>query len=59
MLFRSNFKSGLDGYGWKIWKHKGSKYKLEIDNITVRDTMLIYELLISKIRALKGSLIIS
>ena len=54
-----NFKSGLDGWGWKIWKYKGSKYKLEIDSITVRESMLIYELLVSKIRAIKGSLVIS
>lgn len=56
--FVEHFMSGFAGYGWKIWKING-RYKLEIDDIVVRNTMLIFELLISKVRALKGSLIIS
>lgn len=53
-----NFVEGFAGSGWKLWK-KNNRWKLEIDDLTVRRTMLIFELLISKIRALKGSIIIS
>lgn len=59
------FISGFMGEGWKIWNHHShrkedgslsQRYKLEIDDLTVRNSMTVYELLIEKIRALKGSL---
>ena len=57
--FMEHFQDGFLGYGWKIWEYSTGKYKLTIDSITVRETMLIFDMLVSKIRALKGSLIIS
>ena len=30
-----NIKSGLAGWGGRIWKYNGSTYKLEIDSISV------------------------
>ena len=51
-----DFVSGFTGYGWKIWEYVAGKWKLEIDSIVVRGTMTVFELLIQKIRAVKGAL---
>lgn len=58
-LYLENFLSGFAGYGWKIWKTATGKWRLEIDEILVRGSMVIFEQLVSKIRALKGALFIS
>lgn len=54
-----DFVSGFSGYGWKIWEYVKGKWKLEIDTIVVRETMLVFEMLISKIRAIIGAQTIS
>ena len=63
--YEEYFLSGFAGYGWKIWNYRSEKnaedeelkkYKLEIDSITVRESMTVFELLIQKIRAVKGTL---
>lgn len=63
-----DFVSGFAGHGWKIWNYHSEldsedrelrKYKLEIDSITVRESMTVFELLIQKIRAVKGALSIT
>lgn len=50
-----NFISGFGGHGWKLWEYVKGKWKLEIDTIVVRETMLVFETLISKIRAIIGA----
>ncbi len=50
-----NFVSGALGSGWRIFKRLG-KWVFETDDIVVRGTMTVFELLISKIRAIKGAL---
>lgn len=50
-----NFISGFGGHGWKLWEYVKGKWKLEIDTIVVRESMLIFEMLISKIRAIIGA----
>jgi len=54
-----DFMSGFAGHGWKLWEYVKGKWKLEIDTIVVRETMLIFEMLISKIRAIIGAQTIS
>ena len=54
-LSSKTFVSGALGYGWKIWKTNG-RYKFEVDDVVVRNTMTVFELLISKIRSVKGAL---
>lgn len=54
-LASKNFISGALGSGWKIWKTNG-RYKFEVDDVVVRNTMTVFELLISKIRSVKGAL---
>lgn len=50
-----DFMSGFTGHGWKLWEYIPGKWKLEIDTIVVRETMLVFEMLISKIRAIIGA----
>ncbi len=54
-----HFLSGFAGYGWKIWEYTVGKWMLEIDSLRVRGTMTVYEMIISKIRAIIGALAIS
>lgn len=54
-----DFVSGFTGHGWRLWEYVKGKWKLEIDTIVVRETMLVFEMLISKIRAIIGAQTIS
>ena len=54
-----HFMTGFAGYGWKIWEYTVGKWMLEIDSLRVRGTMTVYEMIISKIRAIIGALAIS
>ena len=50
-----DFISGAFGTGWRIAKKLG-RWVLEIDEVVVRGRMTVFELLIQKIRAVKGAL---
>ena len=52
-----SFASGFAGNGLKI--QNGSTVSAELDDLTVRGTMRVYELLINQIRATNGSLFVS
>lgn len=52
------FVSGFLGEGFKIWVDNGN-WHIECDNLTVRQTMNIFELLIQKIRSVNGALVVS
>jgi|GEM_PF-1305998 len=55
-----SFISGwLNGYGWGIDVDSSKKYTLTIDNMTVRGTLSIYELLLNQIRATNGNLLVT
>lgn len=56
----NNFSSGWAGSGWRIDQNitvSGSSG--ELDNLTVRGTLRVYELLINQIRATNGTLIVT
>ena len=53
--YAEDFVSGFAGHGWKIWEYVKGKWKFEIDTIVVRETMLVFEMLISKVRAIIGA----
>lgn len=58
---KNNFTAGWTGAGWQLdygLTYSGDSY-LEIDNLRVRGTMNIYELVINQIRATNGSLFVS
>lgn len=54
-----DFMSGFAGYGWKIWEYVKGKWMFEIDSIRVREQFIAFEMLVSKMRAIIGSLGIS
>ena len=41
--------------GWKIWEYVKGKWMLEIDSIRVRGQFTVFEMLISKVRAIIGA----
>ena len=53
------FIPGLMGEGMKLYKAINGDWNLEIDNAVVRKAMTIFELIISKVRAVNGGLGIS
>jgi hypothetical protein len=53
------FVGGYFGAGWELNYDSGtSEYSMTVDNLTVRGTMSVYELLIQQIRATNGSIIV-
>jgi len=61
-LVQSNsFTSGFAGAGWRVddGLTEAGKTSLEVDNLTVRGLLRVYELLISKIRTGNGSYLFS
>ncbi len=52
------FIDGFAGEGWQIWQHDGES-SMTLDHITVRKAMTVLELLIERIRAVGGQLIVS
>lgn len=57
-LSSPTFVSGFLGEGFKIWVENGN-WHIECDNLTVRQTMNVFELLIQKIRSVNGALVVS
>ena len=53
-LSSTTFVSGFAGEGWKVDEASG-EYSLTVDNLYVRKTMNVYELVINQIRASNGS----
>lgn len=54
----STFSSGLGGSGWAISPLGSDKYSLTVEDITVRGSMSVYQLLVNQVRATNGSLVI-
>lgn len=57
----NNFTSGWAGAGFRLdyGVNTASKSELEIDNLTVRGTLSVYELLLRQIRATNGAIFVS
>lgn len=58
-LSSSGFSSGLIGSGVGIWQDKAGKWHLDIDAITARQSLTVLELLIQRIRAVGGAVVLS
>lgn len=54
-----NFKEGFLGEGYALQICEDGKAALEIDRLTVRQLMTVFELIIQKIRAVAGQLVVS
>ena len=53
------FSSGFTGNGMKLNKDSVNDYNFELDNLIVRGTMSVYELLIQQIRATNGGIFVT
>lgn len=49
---------GLFGEGWRLWMEDALSH-LTIDKLTVRQVMVVLELLIEKVRSVGGQLCVS
>lgn len=58
MLSSTRFRNGLTGEGWRLWLEDGLS-KLEIDELTVRRIMHVFELIIDTIRFVGGQIAVS
>ena len=54
----STFASGFVGTGWKMSK-SGNEYNFETNNMLIRGTLSVYELLIQQVRATNGAIFVS
>ncbi len=58
-LLRSpDFRNGFTGEGWKLWLEDGLA-KMELDELTVRHIMHVFELIIDKLRSVGGQIVVS
>lgn len=59
-LIRSaHYRSGFDGEGYRLWLDENGLSNLEIDKLTVRQIMTVFELIIDRIRAVGGQIVVS
>lgn len=58
LLSSPKFVDGLFGEGWRLWMEDALSY-LTIDKLTVRQVMVVLELLIEKVRSVGGQLCVS
>lgn len=58
MAGSARFVDGLAGEGWRVWLADGLSH-LAVDELTVRRTMTVFELLIEKIRSVGGQICVS
>lgn len=52
------YTHGFNGEGWRLWLEDGLSH-LELDRLTVRQIMTVFELVIDRIRAVGGQIIVS
>lgn len=53
--FKSDFVSGA---GWRV-RHVDGEYNMEVDSMTVRGTLHVFEMLIQQLRATNGTVVVS
>lgn len=59
LISSANYKSGFDGEGYRLWNDENGLSNLEIDKLTVRQIMTVFELIIDRIRAVGGQIVVS
>lgn len=59
LISSTNYRSGFDGEGYRLWLDENGLSNLEIDKLTVRQIMTVFELIIDRIRAVGGQIVVS
>ena len=52
------FTEGFSGNGWRL-RYEDNEYNLELDSLTVRGTLHVYELLLQQLRATNGTVVVT
>ena len=58
LIGSSSFTTGFAGGGWQI-DHSSNDFTIELDNMFLRGTLSVYELLIQQIRATNGAVFVT
>lgn len=59
VLRSMKFVDGFNGEGWQVWVDEDGVSRLTIDRLTVRQIMTVFEMVVERIRAVGGHLIVS
>ena len=59
LISSAHFVSGFSGEGYRLWIDEEGLSNLELDKLTVRQIMTVFELIIDRIRAVGGQIIVS
>lgn len=59
LLRSTHFVDGMTGAGWQLWQDGHGTSNLTVDFLTVRQSLRIQELLLEKVRAVGGQLVVS
>lgn len=59
LISSANYKSGFTGEGYRLWIDEEGLSNLELDRLTVRQIMTVFELIIDRIRAVGGQIVVS
>ena len=59
LLRSTHFVDGMAGAGWQLWQDGHGTSNLTVDFLTVRQSLRIQELLLEKVRAVGGQLVVS
>lgn len=59
LISSAHYRSGFDGEGYRLWIDGNGLSNLEIDKLTVRQIMTVFELIIDRIRAVGGQIVVS
>ena len=59
LISSANYKSGFDGEGYRLWIDEDGLSNLELDRLTVRQIMTVFELIIDRIRSVGGQIVVS
>lgn len=59
LISSAHYRSGFDGEGYRLWIDGNGLSNLELDKLTVRQIMTVFEMIIDRIRAVGGQIVVS
>ena len=59
LISSAHYTSGFNGEGYRLWIDGDGLSNLELDKLTVRQIMTVFELIIDRIRAVGGQIVVS
>jgi hypothetical protein len=59
LISSAHYTSGFNGEGYRLWIDDKGLSNLELDKLTVRQIMTVFELIIDRIRAVGGQIVVS